>query len=78
MSCSGCKRIVHGVAGLAKAALGLDKASEETIGHRRAICHDCDQRTRWWVCKKCDCVLEAKMRVASEECPLRKWPKERT
>ncbi len=73
-------RLAHGATGLAKAALGLDAASEHVRASREATCFGvsgqappCD-RVRWGgICSACDCLIPAKIRVASESCPLGKW-----
>ena len=64
--------IVHGAAGLAKAAIGLERASEEAIRERNRICHVCEHYRRGF-CAKCGCLIVAKVRVASEVCPVKKW-----
>lgn len=76
--CGGCAKtglakIVHGAAGLAKAAMGLERASEETIRTRSLICRTCEHY-RHGFCAKCGCMIAAKVRVASEACPLHRWP----
>lgn len=45
MACRKCPRsatyIAHGLTGAAKAVLGLDRAPQKLISHRRALCSEC-------------------------------------
>lgn len=72
--CTGESSIVHGAAGLAKAALGLDQATPEQIEQRQATCKGCEFSggviNR---CSKCGCVIAAKVRLKGEHCPVGKW-----
>ena len=75
--CGGCAKtglakIAHGAAGLAKAAIGLERASDEAIGDRTRLCHACD-KYRHGFCGQCGCLIAAKVRVGSEACPVGKW-----
>ena len=89
MSCQGCKgvsMVVHGVQGLAKAALRIDATPPTERENRLGKCRDCEHSTkhptrkaadgkplvRW--CKLCKCLLTAKTKVASEACPDGRWP----
>lgn len=79
MSC-GCNKIVRGAVGLAKAALGVDAVPRETSTARREICLACDRSRVVSVgvgkvrqCDECGCVIAAKVKIASERCPLGKW-----
>lgn len=77
-----CSQLIHGTVGLAKAVLGVDRADEETIQRRRAICRACphaipcpllaNQKCR---CALCGCLLSAKTVLAGETCPdmPKKW-----
>ena len=63
--CGGCAktgltRIVHGAAGLAKAAIGLERASEETIRKRDHLCHACERYRRGF-CAQCGCLIVARV-----------------
>jgi len=66
------ERIAHGASGLAKAALGIERADDATIAERYALCMTCD-RNALGVCTECGCLCAAKMRVAGEACPEGKW-----
>ncbi len=57
---------------------GLPLASEEALQARLAICSACV----WWDpaalagtgrCRKCGCSTQAKLRLATEKCPIDKW-----
>ena len=75
--CGGCAkaglaRIVHGAAGLAKAALGLARATDETIADRTRLCRACGDY-RHGFCGRCGCLIAGKVRISSEKCPAGKW-----
>lgn len=72
MSCSGCRKIVKGASGITKAITGTDPVTRDVRLAREAECDACDQR-RGPMCNRCHCVVAAKVRVASERCPLNKW-----
>lgn len=85
MSC--CGDIVAGAAGLAKAALRIDRADAAIIKGRRNACRTCPEASRnphpkyaanagltsFSVCGKCDCFISAKTLIGSAACPLGKW-----
>lgn len=66
------QRVAHGAAGLAKAALGMERSDDATIAARYALCMACD-RHALGVCTACGCFCAAKVRVAGEACPQGKW-----
>jgi rubrerythrin len=68
------QQAVNGAVGLAKNITGIDQASPEVITERYEICKACDQYKRWQ-CQKCGCPVAAKVRIASESCPILKWPR---
>ena len=70
--CGGKKSIPKGIIGLAKAEFGIDKASEEVIAERKAICMSCALNDIGR-CSKCNCYLYAKIRIRKEKCPEHKW-----
>ena len=91
MSCTTCGQplsavITHGAAGIIKAVLHLDRAPEETILARRAICRACDHATKHPArkhpdglplisfCRLCHCHLRLKTNNADESCPAGRWP----
>ena len=51
------------------------QVSGEVAAARLAICGPCDQRLGDGRCAGCGCVLSMKARLATEDCPLGKWPK---
>lgn len=69
-------KVAHGAAGIAAAVAGVDKASDEEIERRQAICKGCEFAVKvlgvFKKCGKCGCVIKAKIRLASEHCPLEK------
>ena len=71
------KRVVHGAAGLAKAALGLDKADGNLMMRRWAVCDSCKHAEKIGgivqTCGICRCMLRAKIRLAGETCPTGQW-----
>jgi hypothetical protein len=78
--------LTHGVAGIVKAVLHIDRADEATIIKRREICTACPESvpivkgagiiSKCDKCKICGCVLAAKIVNAGEACPLGKWAAE--
>ena len=80
------RRIGAGVVGLVKAELHIDRASEHVIEARRNICKSCEhcvpcgKSPKRKCCGKmgnvlratetCGCVIEKKISIASETCPL--------
>jgi hypothetical protein len=76
MSC--CHKISNGFTGLAKAAIGNDRAPSDKVKSRRTICLKCPQAVVFSEvlpirCKSCGCILMAKTRIAGEKCPEGKW-----
>lgn len=69
---SAWERVVKGSIGLAKVALGVDRSTDALIESRKAICEECPWLTGS-TCQKCGCLYRAKIRLASEECPINKW-----
>jgi hypothetical protein len=71
-------RAFDGLRGIAKAISGVDRASEETIEARLAVCRSCPSGLfRDGVCDSrgggCGCLLRYKVRLASESCPKSHW-----
>ena len=86
MSCHTCAlprgflRLLHGAAGLTRAALGVDRAPEHVIAERRAACRRCPDAQpcdrigrRVCSCKLCGCLISAKTALSSESCPADRW-----
>lgn len=74
------RRVAHGMLGLVRARLGLGRAADVVIEHRRAVCRRCEQAvpcrhatTRMCACAICGCRLHAKIVLADETCPLGRW-----
>jgi hypothetical protein len=69
--------VVHGAIGLAKVALGIDRASDETQAARRAVCDDCPEGEKvmgvFHRCRICGCATTTKIALKGEKCPLGKW-----
>lgn len=66
------KGVLYGAAGLAKAALGIDKAPDDVVRARLAICYTCEhwQDFAGGRCGFCGCLTQAKVRLGAERCPL--------
>lgn len=73
------QKIAHGIIGLGKVAaqavgIPIDQAPRDVAAKRHRICLTCD---RWesGMCVECGCLVAAKVRIASEQCPLEppKW-----
>lgn len=85
--CGKAKKIVAGAAGVAKAALGIDKAAPEVAAARLDVCRECPQASKNGAakfakfkglttlsrCAACSCVIHLKVKVAGEKCPEGKW-----
>ncbi len=69
--------LVHGATGVMKAVMGIDKASDEEIARRHAICGGCEHARMHLglvqTCRRCGCVVKLKVRVKGEVCPAGKW-----
>ena len=54
-------------------------ASDKVIEERRNICKKCEHYTKMgvYLCNKCGCIVEGKIRLSSSECPVGKWSKEK-
>ena len=77
------KNFTNNISNLAKAstkfvAAGFNVASKDDLEKRQSICKKCDE----WDsvsfngtgrCRKCGCSTWAKIRMATERCPLGKW-----
>ena len=88
MSCCG-STIVNGAVGLAKAGIaattGIGATPTGEYKARLRTCWHCDKAQPLTVagvpiigkkeqCSECGCIITAKASVASEVCPLGKWP----
>jgi len=40
---------------------------------RLAICNNCEHYTAAKFCKKCHCIMPAKVHFAGTRCPIKKW-----
>lgn len=69
------QKIQSGIIGNAKAVLHIDRASDDTINQRWEICSKCEHY-KHWMCDLCGCIVSQKIKIASEECPIKKWLKE--
>ena len=68
--------MLHGAAGIAKAALGIDRPPDDVVAMRRAACESCEHNREivgFRQCGLCLCVIDAKVVVSSEKCPAGKW-----
>jgi hypothetical protein len=57
---------------------GFELTDEETLEKRMAICKACPEWDKDGMggtgrCRKCGCSTQAKLRMASEKCPIDKW-----
>lgn len=70
-------RMANGIVGTAKAHFGVGAASELAVADRYKICEPCPLN-RFGKClhADCGCFIGAKIRVASESCPDKKWESE--
>lgn len=72
---TGAAWLAHGVAGVAKAMCGVDRADDAEIERRLALCAGCEHATTGLVgrCGLCGCAWKFKIRVKGEKCPAGKW-----
>lgn len=73
-------RVARGANGLAKSVLRLEVPSRTDLAGRALLCFGipgqvppCERLGMGLVCMECGCLAMAKIRVASQECPLGKW-----
>ena len=64
--------LARGAVGVARAALGRDRAPEDAITARWDSCLACEKHDRG-VCLACGCFVGAKIRLASSACPEARW-----
>ena len=72
------KYILHGIAGLFKFSMRVDRADEITIKQRRNICANChwQYRSKFFnmrKCGECGCFIVPKTAIGKEPCPFNKW-----
>ena len=72
------RKLAKGVPGLLKSELGLDRADQETMDKRQAICEKCpDGIYDFGVCSEerggCGCFLASKVTINGESCPKGHW-----
>lgn len=75
--CKSCfEKAVSGAIGLAKAGaqmvgIPIDQAPRDVEANRLRICTGCAPGAI--LCPDCDCIIKAKVMIASEKCPRRLW-----
>lgn len=83
--CNNCGKVAHGAISLFKVLFGIDASDATTVLARKAICEVCphyEPSTFGFStahCGLCHCLLEAKVRLAAEQCPdlPPRWEKEK-
>lgn len=85
MSCCGKPSIAsvaaRGAVGLAKVALGVDRAPESVVTARRDVCRSCEHSTKRLFglqvkvqrCNVCQCLIAGKSVLLGEKCPEGRW-----
>jgi len=48
-------------------------ANEELQEQRYNTCKKCEKFTKLKTCQECGCIMPLKVKIASAECPLKKW-----
>ena len=66
------KHAAAGAINTAKAYLGIDPATPETMKARWAICSKCEHNDLGR-CNLCGCGVSEKLRLASQSCPIMLW-----
>lgn len=70
------REIAEGFTNLAKKKAGMyDDDVEKMFDSRMSICGPCPSRSENNRCKECGCILAAKARSKTSDCPLGKWEK---
>tara|TARA_B100000768_G_C11280315_1_gene378197 strand:+ start:1668 stop:1907 length:240 start_codon:yes stop_codon:yes gene_type:complete len=70
------REIVEGFTNLAKSKAGVyEDEIEKMFDSRISICHTCPSRSENNRCTECGCILAAKARSKTSDCPLGKWEK---
>ena len=64
--------VIGGAIGVAKAYFGWDVTPEEERQKRYELCAACSEND-CGQCRLCHCAIGAKIRVASQSCPIQKW-----
>lgn len=69
------KKIFTGSIGIFKSYFNIGIASEQIIQRRSFICWNCEHRvlgkySNKSECSECGCILEHKIRLKNEKCPL--------
>lgn len=54
-------------------ASGMKLAKQKDHMARYSVCKPCDQFNKFY-CRHCRCVAYSKAKLATESCPLKKWP----
>lgn len=74
---SGTQKLFHGAAGVGSAILRAGRPIESAIRRRTALCNSCDHAVMQLgavrQCRLCGCATWAKIRNASEHCPIGRW-----
>lgn len=69
-------KVIHGAAGLAKAAMGIDAVPADVEAHRLEVCGACEKNVAGIFgryCNGCGCYIAAKVKIGAEKCPAAKW-----
>lgn len=53
---------------------GMPLVSDAVYGQRVGVCHGCGEFNHFQ-CRICKCLIWAKAKLATEDCPKRLWPK---
>ncbi len=73
--------IVEGYTNLAKSLIVSESDIEQLANKRIMICSTCINKnplvkvggSQYYMCSKCYCPLDAKVRSTGEQCPIGKW-----
>jgi hypothetical protein len=73
-------KVANGIAGIYVAVRKLCPSPAAVVAERRSKCDGCKHRRilppplRSPVCSACDCLIEFKTQIGSEQCPKEYWP----
>lgn len=68
-------QFLHGIKGLTKSVLGIDKTDQKEINRRLQICNNCQYllKNTSMKCYLCKCPIGRKVKVNDEKCPIGRW-----
>lgn len=84
MACSNCNKVLtkvsHIIKGNVKYIFNITDKDVD-VSNRLIICNSCNDKkhlitlgsSSMFLCNHCNCIIQAKVRVKEEHCPINKW-----